>query len=69
MYSKYIAQGGLDRSIKMKLFAYYVALMIVMILSWNLQNLNQAWGYLFGLIGIVICFTLALNELTKEVKK
>jgi hypothetical protein len=55
--------------ITMKIFAYYVALMIVLILSWNLQELNQAWGYLLGLTGIIICFGLALNELTKEVKK
>jgi hypothetical protein len=53
----------------MKLFAYYVALMIVLILSWNLQELNQAWGYLLGLTGVVITFTLAINELSKEIKK
>jgi hypothetical protein len=53
----------------MKIFAYYVALMIVLILSWNLQELNQAWGYLLGLTGVVICFGLAINELSKEVKK
>jgi len=53
----------------MKLFAYYVALMIVLILSWNLQEVNQAWGYLLGITGVVICFILALNELTKEIKK
>jgi hypothetical protein len=52
-----------------KLFAYYVALMIVLILSWNLQSLNQAWGYFLGLTGVVITFTLAINELSKEIKK
>ena len=64
-----MAQGGPDWSIKMKLFAYYVALMIVLILSWSLQNINQGWGYLLGMTGVVIVFVLGLNELTKEIKK
>ena len=53
----------------MKLFAYYVALMIVLILSWNLQNINQGWGYLLGMTGVVIVFVLGLNELTKGINK
>jgi hypothetical protein len=64
-----MAQGGLDRSNTVKLFTYYVALMIVLILSWHLQEMNQAWGYMLGITGVVIAFTLALNELSKGLKK
>lgn len=53
----------------MKLVVYYLALMVVLILSFALQLLSPAWGYTLGILGVIITFSVAVNELAKEVRK
>ena len=53
----------------MKILVYYLALMVVLILSFALQSLNQTWGHAMGIIGVVITFGVAVNELSKEITK
>ena len=51
-----------------KLVVYYLALMVVLVLSFALQLLSPSWGYALGILGVIITFTVAVNELAKEAK-
>jgi hypothetical protein len=51
-----------------KIVVYYSALMVVVILSFALQLLSQAWGLALGILGVIITLTVALAEIAKEVK-
>jgi hypothetical protein len=63
---------GSDRAKKentVKIVVYYLVLMVVLILSFALQLLSPAWGYTLGILGVIITFTVAVNELAKEIRK
>ena len=52
----------------MKIVVYYLALMVVLALSFAIQLVSPAWGYALGILGVIITFTVAVNELAKEAK-
>jgi hypothetical protein len=70
VYPEYIAQGGLDRSIKMKtMILYIIALTGILIASWHIQDIHAGWGYTLGLIGLLVAFFVAVNSLTTGRRK
>ena len=52
-----------------KIFIYFVALSVVLLLSWQIQAIHLGWGYTLGLAGLIVAFFVAVNELAKESNK
>ena len=52
----------------MKLVVYYLALMVVLALSFAIQLVSPSWGYALGILGVIVTLTVAVNELAKEAK-
>ena len=48
-----------------KVVLYFIALFIVLLVSWQVQTVHLGWGYTLGLIGILVAFFVAVNSVTK----
>lgn len=65
---------GSDRAIEgtemaVKMFVYFIALSVVLLLSWQVQTVHLGLGYTLGLIGLLVAFFVAVNALTKDSRK
>jgi hypothetical protein len=65
---------GSDRAIEgkvmaIKMFVYFIALSVVLLLSWQVQAVHLGLGYTLGLIGLLVAFFVAINALTKDSRK
>jgi hypothetical protein len=52
-----------------KMFVYFIALFVVLLLSWQIQAVHLGMGYTLGLIGLLVAFFVAINALTKDSRK
>jgi hypothetical protein len=65
---------GSDRAIEgtvmaVKMFVYFIALFVVLLLSWQIQAVHLGLGYTLGLVGLLVAFFVAINALTKDSRK
>ena len=44
---------------------YCIALTLVLIISWAIQDIHLGWGYTVGMIGVLTAFFVAVNSVTK----
>jgi hypothetical protein len=49
----------------MKIVLYFIALSVVLLVSWQIQEIHLGWGYTLGMLGVLIAFFVAINSLTK----
>jgi hypothetical protein len=66
-YGSNRAIEGIEMAVKM--FVYFIAVSVVLLLSWQIQTVHLGWGYTLGLIGLLAAFLVAVNALTKDSRK
>lgn len=52
-----------------KIMLYFIALMLVLIISWVIQDIHIGWGYTLGILGVLVAYLVGLNEITKKTNK
>ena len=48
---------------------YLIALTVILITSWQIQEIHLGWGYTLGVVGLLVAFIAAVNSLTKDSRK
>jgi hypothetical protein len=52
-----------------KIVLYFIALMLVLLISWAIQDIHIGWGYTLGMLGILTAFFVAVNSIAKKTNK
>jgi uncharacterized membrane protein YccC len=49
-----------------KIVLYFIALMLLLIISWAIQDIHLGWGYTLGILGILVAYSVAVNAIAKK---
>jgi len=52
-----------------KIMLYFIALTLVLVISWAIQDIHLGWGYTLGTLGILIAYFVAISALTRKTNK
>jgi hypothetical protein len=52
-----------------KIVLYFIALMLVLVISWVIQDIHLGWGYTLGMLGILTAYFVAVNAIAKKTNK
>jgi uncharacterized membrane protein YccC len=52
-----------------KIVLYLIALMLVLFISWAIQDIHLGWGYTLGMLGILTAYFVAVNAIAKKTNK
>ena len=52
-----------------KIVLYLIALMLVLVISWAIQDIHLGWGYTLGMLGILTAYFVAVNAIAKKINK
>ena len=52
-----------------KILLYFIALMLVLVISWAIQDIHLGWGYTLGILGVLIAYFVAVNAIAKKTNK
>jgi hypothetical protein len=52
-----------------KVMLYFIALTLVLLISWVIQDIHIGWGYTLGILGILIAYFVAVNSIAKKTNK
>jgi uncharacterized membrane protein YccC len=52
-----------------KIVLYFIALMLLLIISWAIQDIHLGWGYTLGILGILVAYLVAVNAIAKKTNK
>jgi hypothetical protein len=52
-----------------KIVLYLIALMLVLVISWAIQDIHLGWGYTLGMLGILTAYFVAVNAIAKKTNK
>jgi uncharacterized membrane protein YccC len=52
-----------------KILLYFIALMLVLVISWAIQDIHLGWGYTLGILGVLTAYFVAVNAIAKKTNK
>ena len=52
-----------------KIMLYCIALTLVLIISWAIQDIHLGWGYTVGMIGVLVAYFVAITAIAKRTNK
>ena len=52
-----------------KIMLYFIALMLVLVISWAIQDIHLGWGYTVGMIGVLVAYFVAITAIAKRTNK
>jgi hypothetical protein len=52
-----------------KIVLYFLALTLVLLISWAIQDIHLGWGYTVGMLGILAAYFVAVNAIAKKTNK
>jgi hypothetical protein len=52
-----------------KIMLYCIALTLVLIVSWAIQDSHLGWGYTVGMIGVLVGYFVAISAIAKRTNK
>ena len=55
--------------IGIKIMLYCIAVTLVLIISWAIQDIHLGWGYTVGMIGVLVAYFVAITAIAKRTNK
>jgi hypothetical protein len=52
-----------------KIMLYCIAVALVLIISWAIQDTHLGWGYTVGVMGVLVAYFVAISALAKRTNK
>jgi hypothetical protein len=52
-----------------KIMLYFVALTLVLIISWAIQDIHVGWGYTLGILGVLVAYFVGVKAIAKKTNK
>jgi hypothetical protein len=52
-----------------KIMLYFIAVVLVLIISWAIQDIHVGWGYTVGVMGVLVAYFVAISALAKRTNK
>lgn len=52
-----------------KIMLYCIALTLVLIISWAIQDIHLGWGYTVGVMGVLVAYFVAITAIAKRTNK
>lgn len=52
-----------------KIMLYFIALALVLIISWAIQDIHIGWGYTLAMLGVLMAYFVGVSALRKSMDK
>jgi uncharacterized membrane protein YccC len=52
-----------------KIVLYFIALMLVLLISWAIQDIHLGWGYTLGMLGVLVAYFVGVTAIAKKTNK